>query len=65
MSKRDIDELLEESVSKKPKIYEHIKKHTLDSDEEDSDVDESRLVYNEKYLHIENHFILIFFFSRS
>lgn len=42
MSKRVADDLADELVSKKPKTYEHVKKHTLDSDEEDSDVDESR-----------------------
>lgn len=42
MSKRAVEDLLEESASKRPKTYEHVKKHTLDSDEEDSDVDESR-----------------------
>lgn len=42
MSKRTLDEFLEETASKKQKPYEHVKKHTLDSDEEDSDVDESR-----------------------
>lgn len=42
MSKRTLDEFLEENAPKKQKAYEHVKKHTLDSDEEDSDVDESR-----------------------
>lgn len=42
MSKRAIEDIYGESASKKPKTYEHINKHTLDSDEEDSDVDESR-----------------------
>lgn len=42
MSKRVADDLVDELVSKKAKTYEHVKKHTLDSDEEDSDVDESR-----------------------
>lgn len=42
MSKRSVEDIYEESASKKPKTYEHVKKHTLDSDEEDSDVDESR-----------------------
>lgn len=42
MSKRSIEELLGESAPKKQKTYEHVNKHTLDSDEEDSDVDESR-----------------------
>lgn len=42
MSKRTLDEFLEENAPKKQKPYEHVKKHTLDSDEEDSDVDESR-----------------------
>lgn len=40
MSKRNISEVVQESASKKQKITEHVKKHTLDSDEEDSDVDE-------------------------
>lgn len=46
MSKRGPDEDfdLDELSAKKPKTYEHVKKHTLDSDEEDSDVDESRWV---------------------
>lgn len=42
MSKRNIDDIYEESAPKKQKTHEHIKKHTLDSDEEDSDVDENR-----------------------
>lgn len=43
MSKRGPDDdFLEGLSAKKPKTYEHVKKHTLDSDEEDSDVDESR-----------------------
>lgn len=42
MSKRVAEELVDELISKKPKTYEHVNKHTLDSDEEDSDVDESR-----------------------
>lgn len=42
MSKRPIEDIYEESAAKKSKTYEHVKKHTLDSDEEDSDVDESR-----------------------
>lgn len=43
MSKRNIeDDIYGELASKKQKTYEHVKKHTLDSDEEDSDVDESR-----------------------
>lgn len=44
MSKRGVEELLGDEVeaSKKQKAYEHVNKHTLDSDEEDSDVDESR-----------------------
>ncbi|XP_055316800.1 CD2 antigen cytoplasmic tail-binding protein 2 homolog [Sitodiplosis mosellana] len=42
MSKRPVEDIYEESASKKPKTYEHVNKHTLDSDEEDSDVDESR-----------------------
>lgn len=44
MSKRNLEDIYggDESISKKPKTYEHVKKHTLDSDEEDSDVDESR-----------------------
>lgn len=44
MSKRTIEELLEDvaETTKKPKVYEHVKKHTLDSEEEDSDVDENR-----------------------
>lgn len=44
MSKRSLEDLLEDVVetTKKPKVYEHVKKHTLDSEEEDSDVDENR-----------------------
>lgn len=42
MSKRNIEDIYGESASKKQKVHEHIKKHTLDSDEEDSDVDENR-----------------------
>lgn len=44
MSKRSIEELLEDVTdkTKKTKMYEHVKKHTLDSEEEDSDVDEDR-----------------------
>lgn len=44
MSKRTVEDFLEESAAKKPKTYEHVKKHTLDSDEDDSDADESRWV---------------------
>lgn len=45
MSKRSVEDIYaEESVAKKAKTYEHVNKHTLDSDEEDSDVDESRWV---------------------
>lgn len=42
MSKRTLDEFLEETASKRQKQHEYVKKHTLESDEEDSDVDESR-----------------------
>lgn len=43
MSKRAVEDFFEESnASKKQKTYEHVNKHTLDSDEEDSDADESR-----------------------
>lgn len=44
MSKRPIAELLGDDVeaAKKSKVYEHVNKHTLDSEEEDSDVEESR-----------------------
>lgn len=42
MSKRVVEDIYGEPASKKQKTYEHVKKHTLDSDEEDSDVDESR-----------------------
>lgn len=44
MSKRSIEELLEDvtDTTKKTKVYEHVKKHTLDSEEEDSDVDDDR-----------------------
>lgn len=40
MSKRYIDDIPQETANKKQKIEEHVKKHTLDSDEEDSDADE-------------------------
>lgn len=45
MSKRSAEEILGDEyieANKKQKEYEHVKKHTLDSDEDDSDVDESR-----------------------
>lgn len=40
MSKRYVDDILADTANKKQKIDEHVKKHTLDSDEEDSDADE-------------------------
>lgn len=42
MSKRPLEQFLEESTAKKAKAVDYVKKHTLDSDEEDSDVDEER-----------------------
>lgn len=52
MSKRGVEELLGDEVeeaSKKQREYEHVNKHTLDSDEDDSDVDESRLAGDSEF----------------
>lgn len=45
MSKRPLEDYVVDAdeIKKKAKAYEHINKHTLDSEEEDSDVDEDRL----------------------
>lgn len=46
MSKRSVAELMDADdvgeAPKKAKVYEHVNKHTLDSEEEDSDVEENR-----------------------
>lgn len=44
MSKRPHSDYVEDdsATAKRTKDYEHVNKHTLDSEEEDSDVEESR-----------------------